>query len=143
MEFSVVEVVGQRLVEPEVGHGLGVGGVKARRLVQHEVTLGWAASRCEGRGFVGKVEVKEDGGDNRRVGEKGEDAHGATAGRAEERQDFVDTGEEHGPADLRRAGGAGGARRRVQVTGDGTGCLSIDKAGRLGRSSTDGDDGGT
>ena len=108
--FSVVEVGGQRLVDLEgtarsvVGDVLGVGGVKARRLVQHEVTLGWAASRCEGRGLVGKVEVNEDGGDDGWVGEEGEDPHGAAASRAEERQDLVDTGEEHGPADARRAG---------------------------------------
>jgi hypothetical protein len=77
--FSVVEVVGQRLVELEVGHGLRIGWVEARRLVEQEVPLGWAASRCEGRGLVGKVEVNEDGGDNRWVGEKGEDLHGAAA----------------------------------------------------------------
>jgi len=84
--------------------------------------------------------VHEDGGEDGRVGEKGEDLHGAATGRTEERQDLIDPGEEHGPADPRRAGGA---RKLVQVTGDGAECLSIDKAGRLGRSSTEGDDGGT
>jgi len=64
---SVVEVAGQGLVELEVGDGLGIGGVEARRLVEHKVTLGWAASRCEGWGFVGKVEVNEDGGDHGRI----------------------------------------------------------------------------
>jgi hypothetical protein len=94
IEFSVAEVVGQRLVELEVGEGLWIGGVEARRLVEQEVTLGWPASRCEERGFVGKVEVNEDGGDDGWVGEEGEDPHGAAASRAEERQDLVDTGEE-------------------------------------------------
>lgn len=39
-----------------------------------------------------------------RIGEKGENLHGATPGRAGERQDIVDPGEEHGPADARWAG---------------------------------------
>ena len=102
--FSVEGVVGQRLVEQEVGNGLGIDGVEARRLVQHEVTLGWAASRCEGRGLVGKVEVNEDGGDDGRIGDEGEDLHGAAAGRTEERQDLIDPDDEHGPADARQAG---------------------------------------
>jgi len=61
IELSVVEVVGQRLVEQEgtarsvVGDGLGIDGVEARRLVQDEVTLGWAASRREGRRSVGQA----------------------------------------------------------------------------------------
>ena len=73
---SVVEVGGQGLVELDVGHGLGVGGVEARRLVEQEVPLRRAASGREGRGPVGKVEVDEDGGDDGRVGEKGEDTSG-------------------------------------------------------------------
>ena len=102
--FSVVEVVGQRLVELEVGHGLRIGWVEARRLVEQEVPLRWAASGREGRRPVGKVEVQEDGGEDGWIGEEGEDLHGAAAGRAEERQDLIDPGEEHGPADARRAG---------------------------------------
>jgi len=140
--FSVVEVVGQRLVELEVGHGLRIGWVEARRLVEQEVPLGWAASRCEGRGLVGKVEVNEDGGDNRWVGEKGEDVHGAAAGGAEERQDLIDPGEEHGPADARRAGGA---RKFVQSAGgerDWLGGLGVGETRRLSRNSADGDDRG-
>jgi len=75
---------------------------------------------------VGQVEVQKDGGEDRRVGQEGKNFHGPTAGRAEERQDFVDTGEEHGPADTRRAGGA---RRIVQVTGHGVG---VSASARLG-----------
>jgi hypothetical protein len=109
--FSVVEVGGQRLVEPEVGHGLGVGGVKARRLVEHEVALRRAASRCEA-GFVGKVEVNEDGGKDGLLGDEGEDLHGPTAGGTEERQDLIDPGEEYDPAYTRRAGWGTKATRR-------------------------------
>jgi hypothetical protein len=101
---SVVEVAGQRLVELEVRHGVGVGGVKARGLIEQESPLRRPASGREGRGPVGKVEVNEDGGEDGRVGEKGEDLHGAAAGGTEERQDLVDPCEEHGPADARRAG---------------------------------------
>jgi len=104
VELSVVEFVGQRLVEQEVGHGLGIGGVEARNLVEQEIPLGRAASGREGRRSVGQVEVNEDGGDDGRIGDEGEDLHGAAAGRTEERQDLIDPGEEHGPADTRRAG---------------------------------------
>jgi hypothetical protein len=47
IELSVVEVVGRRLVELEVGNGLGIGEVEARRLVEHEVTLGWGSVATE------------------------------------------------------------------------------------------------
>ena len=104
MSGSVVEVAGQRLVELKVGYGLRIGWVEARRLVEQEVPLRWAASGREGRRPVGKVEVQEDGGEDGWIGQEGEDLHGAAAGRAEERQDLIDPGEEHGPADARRAG---------------------------------------
>jgi hypothetical protein len=45
-EFSVVEVAGRRLVELEVGRGLGIGGVEAGRLVEQEVPLGRAAGEA-------------------------------------------------------------------------------------------------
>ena len=102
--FSVVEVVGQRLVELDGWDGLGIGRVKARCLVEQEGSLRRAASGREGRRPVGKVEVQEDGGEDGWIGQEGEDLHGAAAGRAEERQDLIDPGEEHGPADARRAG---------------------------------------
>jgi len=88
---------------------------------------------------MGKIEVHKDGGDDGRVSEKGEDLHGAAAGRTEERQDLVDSGEEHGPADTR---GAGWARRLVQRAGGERCGLGVGDAERVGRSSTDGDDGG-
>jgi hypothetical protein len=110
IESSVVEVLGQRLVELEVGEGLGIGGVEARRLVEQEGSLGRAASGRERRRPVGEVEVQKNSGDDRRVGEKGEDLHGAAAGRAEERQDLVDAGEEHGPSDAGEEHGPSDAR---------------------------------
>jgi len=48
--------------------------------------------------------MEEDGGDDGRVSEKGEDGHLATASGAEQGQDFVDASEEDGPADPRGAG---------------------------------------
>ncbi len=42
---SVVELVGQRLVEHEVWDGLGLGGIEGRSLVEEKVSLGGAASR--------------------------------------------------------------------------------------------------
>ena len=48
---SVVELVGQRLVEHEVWYRLGLGGIEGGRLIQ-EVTLGRAARGRDGRGCV-------------------------------------------------------------------------------------------
>ncbi len=62
VELSVVEFVGQRLVEQEVGHGLGIGGVEARNLVDQEIPLRRPPSRGERRRPVGEVEVQKDGG---------------------------------------------------------------------------------
>jgi len=135
--FSVVEVAGRRLIELKVGHGLRIGRVEA--LVEQEVTLRRPAGRRERRRPVGEVEVQEDGGDNRRVGEEGEDAHGPATGGAEERHDLIDAGEEHGPPDAR---GGGGPRRLVQRAGSERSWVGLGEAGCLGRGSTDDDDGG-
>jgi hypothetical protein len=75
---SGVEVVGQGLVEVEVWDGLGLGGVEGRRLIEEpreEIALGRTAGGRKGRGFVGEVEVEEDGGGDGRVGQKREDLH--------------------------------------------------------------------
>jgi len=61
-QFSVVEVVGQRLVELEGGQRVGIGGVETRRLIEQEVPLRRPARGREGRGPVGQVEVQKDGG---------------------------------------------------------------------------------
>jgi len=52
--------------------------------------------------------MEEDGGDDGRVGEKGEDGHLSTASGAEQRQDLVDTSEEDRPADPCGAGAPSG-----------------------------------
>ncbi len=96
--------MGQGLIELEVGHGVSIGGVEGGSLIEQEVTLRGRAGGREERGPVGQLEVEEDGGDDGRVGEEGEDAHGSAAGGAEEREDLVDAGEEDGPPDARRAG---------------------------------------
>jgi hypothetical protein len=72
---SGLEVVGQRLVEFEVRDGLGRGGVEGGRLIEEpgeEIALGWSARGRDGRGFVGEVEVEEDGGDDGRIGQERE-----------------------------------------------------------------------
>ena len=50
---SGLEVVGQRLVELEVGAGVGLGEVEGRSLIEEageEIGLGRSAGRREGRG---------------------------------------------------------------------------------------------
>lgn len=104
---SVLERGGQGLVELEVVLGLREDGIEDRRLVEEEITLGWAARRREGWGPVEQIEVEEDGGDDGRVSEEREDAHGAAACGAQQWQDLVDTSEEDGPTDTCGAGGSG------------------------------------
>jgi hypothetical protein len=53
--LSVVEVAGQRLVELKVGHGLRIGRVEARRLVEQEIALRRPAGGREGRRPVGEA----------------------------------------------------------------------------------------
>jgi len=62
---------GQGLVELDVGPGLGVRRIEGGRLVEQEVALWRAASGRDQRRAVGEVEMEEDGGDDRRVGEEG------------------------------------------------------------------------
>jgi len=106
----------RRLIEVELRDGVRVGGIKGGGLVevvgglaiQGEVGLGWSASRGEGGWMGGQVEVAEDGHDDRRIGEDGQDAHlGATAGAAQGR-DLVDAGDEARPA------GTGGSTASVR-----------------------------
>jgi hypothetical protein len=101
---SVVEAGRQGLIELEAWVELRVRGVEGGGLIEQEVTLGRAPSGGEGRGAVWEVEMQEDGGDDGRVSEKGEDGHVAAARGAEQGQDFVDACEEHGPSDPRGAG---------------------------------------
>ena len=95
---SVLEVVGQRLVEDDIWYRLGLSGVEGRRLVE------------------------KDRGDDRWVCEKGEDPHRAATSQAEQREHLMDASEEHGPTNAslvcRRPDGLipalGGRRRGVR-----------------------------
>ena len=67
--------------------GVGLGGVEGGSLIEEldeEIALGRSAGGQDGRGLVGEVEVEEDGGDDGRIGQKGEDGHVATAGGTQE-----------------------------------------------------------
>jgi len=60
--------------------------------------LGWAASRGEGRGPNGEVEVLEDLADDGGISEEGDDPHLPMARGTAERVDLVDPGEELSPS---------------------------------------------
>ncbi len=86
---SEVEGGGDGLVEVGDGVGVRLGRVEGRCLIEEpweEIALGRSASGREGRGFVGQVEVQEDGRDDRRIGQKREDPHLGAAGGTQERQ---------------------------------------------------------
>ncbi len=99
--MSVVEVWRPGLAEAEVGLGIGLCGIEGGGLVEQEVTLRGRAGGIEGRGSVGEIKMQEDGRNDGRVGEKGEDGHLAATSGAEQRQDRVDAREEQGPANPR------------------------------------------
>jgi len=69
---------------------------------------------------VGKVEVNEDGGDDRRIREERPDPHVRSAGGAQQGQNIVDGGEEHCPTDAGAASAAEGLGGGDGVLGDGT-----------------------
>jgi hypothetical protein len=55
---SGVEVVGQGLVELEVGDGVGLGGIERRSLIEEageEIALRWSPGGRAGRGLVGEA----------------------------------------------------------------------------------------
>ncbi len=62
--------------------------------------------------------MEEDGGDDGRIGEEGEDPHLAAAGGTEQRQHVVDASEQDGPAD---SGRGGALTRRLGGNGRGGG----------------------
>ena len=59
-EFSFLELIGQRLIEDDFGHGFRLGRIEGRSLIEQEVTLGWPPRRRERRGLVREVQVQED-----------------------------------------------------------------------------------
>ncbi len=70
------------VIEGVIGHGFRLGQIEGRSLIEQEISLRWTPGRREGRGQVWQVEVQENGGDDGRIGEKGEGLHLAAAGRA-------------------------------------------------------------
>ncbi len=73
-----------------------------------------------------RFEVQEDSGDDRRVGEEGEDPHLSAATGTEQRQYTINTGEERGPADAGPFGGWGRSIiPRCAVPEDRVGDLSL------------------
>ena len=77
---------GDRLVEVEVWHRLGVGEVEIERRVEEELALGWTTRRSNGRRSVREIQVEEDCLYRERIGKEGEDPHLASAGGAEKRE---------------------------------------------------------
>jgi hypothetical protein len=69
---SVVESVGQELVEVEVRGGLGVARVEGGGLVEVELGLGRPSGGGDGGWPVGEVQVQEDPLDDGGVGEERE-----------------------------------------------------------------------
>ena len=91
-----------------------------------------------------ELEVLQNGHDHDRIGEEGDDPHGAATRGAEQRQHLVDASEQHGPSDASRVAGAS----RLSIEG---GLRPWPRArwarergsGRLGFGPANGRDGGT
>lgn len=88
----------ERLVEVELRRRLGLGRINLGRLVEEEVTLRWPTGGRDWRGPVGQIEVNEDGAEDRRIGEEGEDPHLATTVRAQQGEHLVNPSEKLRPA---------------------------------------------
>ena len=95
--------VWQRLIELEFRNGLRIGGVEFAGLIEFEEALGRRPSRRQWRGSGGEIEMGKDGANGNGIGDERDDAHRSTTGRANERQDIVDTRDEGGPARGRAA----------------------------------------
>jgi hypothetical protein len=128
---------GAALVEVELGYGLGVGRVErgclVEVLIEVEGEFRGSTGGSERRRRGGQAEVFEDGVHGFGLSEGGEDAQLTAAGRAQQRQDLVDAGEQASPprtvdaeASRRGAVPVGGAAR----VGRGAPALSADGAGR-------------
>ncbi len=92
-------VAGEALVEGVAPGGRRRAEIAGRgRIDGEELALGRPSSRCEGRWMFGEVEVPEDPADDGWVGEEGDDAHLPMAGRAPQRVDLIDAGQETGPS---------------------------------------------
>ena len=66
---SVVELVGQRLIEQEFWDWFGLGGIEGRSLVEEKVPLRRPTSGRDRGRCVRELEVLQNGHDHDRVGE--------------------------------------------------------------------------
>ena len=89
--------MGSGLIELVLRDGLRSGEIEGRGLVEVEFGLGRAASGGHAGRPMGQVEVEEDALDGGGEGDEGDDLHLSTADGAEEREHFVDAGQELGP----------------------------------------------
>jgi len=95
--FELVSVR-QRLIELELGDRVGIRGIESGGLIEAEVGLWWGAGGTQQRRPAGKIEVGENGVDGNGIGDEGDDTHGSTTRRADERQDIIDASDEGGPS---------------------------------------------
>jgi hypothetical protein len=105
--FELVSVR-QGLIELEFGDRLRIRGIEFGGLIEREVSLGWGAGGTQQRRPAGKIEVGENGVDGIGIGDEGDNTHGSTTRRADERQDIIDASDEGGPS-RRRTPAWGGA----------------------------------
>jgi len=89
--------MGSGLIELVLRDGFGSREVEGRGLVEVEFGLGRAASGGHAGRPMGQVEVEEDALHGGREGDERDDPHLATAGGAQQREHFVDPGQELGP----------------------------------------------
>ncbi len=67
------------------------------------VRAGRRPSGRQWRGSGGEIEIGQNGAYGNGIGDKGDDAHRGTTGRADERQDIIDASDESGPSRGRTA----------------------------------------
>ena len=86
--------VRQRLIELEFRNGFWIGGVEPAGLIEREEALRRRPSGRQWRGLGREIEIGENGAYGNGIRNEGDDAHGNTARRADERQDIIDTSDE-------------------------------------------------
>ena len=101
--------VRQRLIELEgtarsvVRNGFRIGGVESAGLIELGEALRRRPNGRQWRGLGREIEIGENGAYGNGTRNEGDDAHRSTTGRADERQDIVDTRDEGSPARGRTA----------------------------------------
>jgi len=116
-----------------------LGGIERGRLIEEKVGLWRRSGGSDGGRLVRQLEVEEDGQNDGRIGEEGEDPHLAPTNGTEQRQHLVDPGDELGPTDARGGGRAGGGYR-LRGQGSGVGGWRV-ALGLQGSGPAEGDDG--